>query len=64
MTNNKHWLPDVVLGAGLGILVSRLVYHWKPLKNWNPFLKKKNIAIVLAPTYSGDYLGASLQVSF
>ncbi len=64
MTNNKHWLPDVVLGAGLGILVTRIVYHWKPLNNWNPFLKKKNIAFVFIPTYSRDYLGGSLQISF
>ncbi len=64
MTNNKHWLPDVVLGAGLGMLVTRIVYHWKPLKNWNPFLKKKNIAFVFVPTYSQDYLGGSLQISF
>ena len=64
MTNNKHWVSDVVLGAGLGILVTRLVYHWKPFENWNPFLRKKNIAFVLIPNYSKNYLGGSLQISF
>jgi hypothetical protein len=64
MTNNKHWLSDVAFGAGMGMLVSRLVYHWKPLKNWNPFRKKKNIAMIVVPVYSGEYLGASMQISF
>ncbi len=64
MTNNRHWLPDVVLGAGLGMLVTRLVYHWKPLKNWNPFRKSKNMAMVLLPVYSEDHLGADLQIIF
>lgn len=45
VTNNKHWISDVLVGAGLGIIITRLVYHFEPLKNWNPFKAKNNVAI-------------------
>ena len=32
LTNRRHWLPDVVTGAGIGILTADLVYYLKPLK--------------------------------
>jgi len=38
--NNRHWVPDVLLGSGIAILVTNAVYHFKPLKNWNPWQKK------------------------
>lgn len=43
MFNNKHWLSDVLLGAGIGILVTELVYHFEPLRHFNPFRKSKHI---------------------
>ena len=36
MVNNKHWISDVLVGAGLGILVTNLIYYWHPLKNCCP----------------------------
>ena len=47
MLNNKHWLPDVLAGAGIGILSTNLVYlthqyHWG---------KKKMTQAFLLPTY-------------
>lgn len=44
MTNNRHWISDVLVGAGIGMLTSSLVWYFEPLKNWDPF-KKKNIAV-------------------
>ena len=44
MLNNKHYVSDVLVGAGIGILVTQLVYHFEPLKNFNPFKKSKNIS--------------------
>ena len=44
ITNNRHWISDVITGAGVGMLSTTLVWYINPLKNWNPF-KKKNIAI-------------------
>ena len=46
MINNKHWLSDVLVGAGVGIFVTELVYHFEPFKNFNPFKKSKNICFI------------------
>lgn len=46
MTNNKHWANDVVMGAGIGILATNLIYHFKPLKNWSLPKTKSNVAIL------------------
>jgi hypothetical protein len=29
MINKRHWISDVVAGAGMGILITNLVYHYK-----------------------------------
>ena len=44
--NNKHWVSDIMVGAGIGIAVTELVYYFEPLKNFNPFKKSKNIMLV------------------
>lgn len=44
MINNKHWLSDVLAGAGIGILVTELVYHFEPFKKFNPFKNSKNVS--------------------
>ncbi|TGV04859.1 phosphatase PAP2 family protein [Flavivirga rizhaonensis] len=45
MLNNAHYLSDVLVGAGIAILVTELIYHFEPIK-WNPFKKKENITFV------------------
>ena len=55
LTNRAHWLPDVMVGAGIGILTVDLVYHFKPLKNFQPFKKKNNVSII--PEISPESLG-------
>lgn len=55
MLNNKHYLSDVLVGAGIGIFVTQLVYHFEPLKNFNPFKKSKNIS--LFPQYKENTYG-------
>ena len=46
MINNKHWLSDVLVGAGVGILVTEVVYHLEPFKSFNPFKKIENISLL------------------
>ncbi len=46
MLNNKHWLSDVLFGAGVGILSAELVYHFEPFKNFNPFKRSKDMTFV------------------
>lgn len=46
IANNKHWVSDVLVGAGIGMLVTELVYYFEPLKNFNPFKKSENISLI------------------
>ncbi len=61
--NNEHWVSDVLVGAGIGILVTDLVYRFEPLKNWNPFLNKK-ISTLLSPTFSNQKVGLYANIRF
>ncbi len=60
--NNKHWVSDVLVGAGLGILVTKLVYHFEPLKNWNPFKKTDNMTLV--PNINNRQVGLYFKLDF
>ncbi len=53
MMNNAHYLSDVLVGAGIGILATKLVYHFDYLIEWNPFKKLDGVAF--APQYSDSY---------
>ncbi len=46
MINNKHALSDVLVGAGVGILITEVVYHFEPFKSYNPFIKTENISLI------------------
>ena len=50
VTNNKHWMPDVLVGAGIGILATSIIYKLEPLKNWNPFKRKSQTNFSLSPS--------------
>jgi hypothetical protein len=41
ITNNKHWLSDVLVGAGIGMISAQLTWYINPFKNWNPFNRSK-----------------------
>ncbi len=62
MMNNKHWLSDVLAGAGIGILVTKLVYHFDYLIAWNPFKKSKNTYFL--PTYNENGVGLYFSKRF
>jgi membrane-associated phospholipid phosphatase len=46
ITNDAHWLPDVMAGAAIGILVTNLVYQIKPFKNFQPFSQNCGINFI------------------
>jgi hypothetical protein len=60
--NNKHWLSDVLFGAGLGILATELVYYIEPLKNFNPFKDTPNITLI--PQISDQEYGLYFSYCF
>lgn len=55
MLNNQHYLSDVLVSAGLAMVVTKLVYHFEPLKSFNPFKKTKNISFF--PQIQDDFYG-------
>lgn len=61
--NNKHWVSDVLVGAGIGIMVTDLVYRLEPLKNWNPF-KNKKTQVFMSPTYNDNRVGLYANIQF
>jgi hypothetical protein len=60
ITNRRHWISDVLAGAGIGILSTNLIYYFEPLKNWNPFPQSGKIS--LSPYYTGENAGLSLAI--
>lgn len=60
--NNRHWLSDVVTGAGIGILVVNLVYYIEPLKNFNPFKKDETTSLI--PYFNENEVGFYFSKSF
>lgn len=59
MYNNKHWLSDVVAGAGFGILSTKLTYIVYPYIK--KILNGKKNNLVIAPTYQYRNMGLNLR---
>jgi membrane-associated phospholipid phosphatase len=62
LLNNKHYISDVLAGAGIGILVAKLVYHFDYLFQWNPFLKSKDVTLL--PQYQNGAVGLYFSKTF
>ena len=62
MAKDAHWFSDVLLGAGIGIAITKLVYHFDYLFAWNPFKNKDNVMI--APMYDGEGFGVAGVIRF
>jgi len=52
--NNRHWVSDVLAGAGISMLITNAVYYFEPLKNWNPFKNSKKRNITFYPLINYD----------
>ncbi|MOA07759.1 PAP2 superfamily protein [compost metagenome] len=62
MYNNKHWFSDVVAGAGIGILSTKLAYWVYPSIKRTLFKDKPGKTIIV-PTYQNNTLGATIVVN-
>lgn len=58
MYNNKHWLNDVVAGAGFGVCSTKLAY-WLYPKIKNLFGKHGHAQTMLMPSYNNGAFGLS-----
>lgn len=66
MYNNKHWFNDVVAGAGVGILSTRISY-WLYPKLKNIVLRKTTrpgTGTIIAPTYQSGAFGVGMVHNF
>jgi len=65
MYNNRHWLTDVVAGAGIGILSAKAAYWLYPTVNGLLSSKKhKNRKSAFLPYYDGKQMGFGFVSSF
>lgn len=54
MYNNRHWLTDVALGAGIGILATKTAYWMNPYITRKLFGEKQTKSTsFIAPSYNG-----------
>jgi membrane-associated phospholipid phosphatase len=60
--NNKHWVSDVVAGAGLGILCVEMGYMLLPV--WHNVLKVKEKGFAVTPVIGYNSYGAGLVYTF
>jgi hypothetical protein len=64
MYNNRHWLSDVIMGAGIGIVSTKIAYWIYPFVDKHIFRsKKEKSAAMIAPFYNGKQVGLGLLVS-
>ena len=61
--NARHWLSDVAMGAGIGILSTKIAYWVLPFVQNKIFSSHKEVSSVIAPFYNGNQLGLGMVLS-
>ena len=61
--NNKHWMSDVVAGAGIGIASTKLAYWLYPSIK-RKFFHDKNVNTMFMPYYQNNTVGLSMVHQF
>ena len=64
ISNNKHWFTDVITGAGVGILSTKLAYWIHPFIKKSICKEKENVTGMVIPFYNGQEYGLGLSMSF
>ncbi|MEJ4087004.1 phosphatase PAP2 family protein [Galbibacter orientalis] len=65
--NDRHWFSDVIAGAGIGILSTKIAYWIHPFINKKIFLnhtKEKRFDKAFAPFYNGREMGVGAVIRF
>ena len=63
--NDRHWLTDIVAGAGIGILSTKVAYWLSPYINSKIFnSNEKNTSYSMAPFYNGKQIGVGFIMQF
>lgn len=62
--NKKHWVSDVVAGAGVGVFSAEISYMLLPV--WHRILriKEKNKTVVIVPMVSSESAGLGMSYTF
>jgi hypothetical protein len=63
MYNNKHWLGDVVAGAGVGIASTKIAYWLYPTIK-RKFFQHRSMNTVIMPYYQDKTVGFSMTYQF
>jgi membrane-associated phospholipid phosphatase len=61
--NNRHWVSDVLVGAGIGILSGKVAYAVYPWIKQKLHLNKSS-AVSVVPIFDGQHVGASISMGF
>jgi hypothetical protein len=62
--NNRHWVSDVVAGAGIGILSTKIVYWTYPYLQKTFGKKDKKIQTLILPGYNNGNLSLTFSCRF
>lgn len=58
--NNRHWLSDVVMGAGIGIICTKIAYWTFPYVDIQKSKTNKKLSGRITPFYNGQQTGIGL----
>ncbi|MCO6176318.1 phosphatase PAP2 family protein [Flavobacterium sp. NRK F10] len=64
MYNDRHWLTDVVAGAGIGIISTKVAYWLHPVIEKKIFKSKKKSNKIAMPFYNGKQYGVGVAITF
>lgn len=63
MYNQRHWFSDVVMGAGIGILSTKMAYWLHPYIKQKVFKSDTKTNTLLTPFYNGKQVGLGLVIN-
>ena len=62
--NDRHWFTDVVAGAGIGILSTKIAYWIFPYIDNHILKSEKNVrSAMVAPFYNGNQMGVGMVIN-